>query len=78
VAVLGNIGRDVTPQLAHAFLALSDDDAIVDQRSVPRAVAAAVAAVVLAVGAPLGFMVVKPGDHPQPAVSSKFSLLDDE
>jgi hypothetical protein len=68
----------VTPQLAHAFLALSDDDVIVDQRSVPRAVAAAAAAVALAVGAPLGFLVVKPGDHPQPAVSSKFSLLDDE
>jgi hypothetical protein len=68
----------VPPQLAHAFLALSDEDVIADQHSLPRAVTAAVAAVVLAVGAPLGFMVVKPGDHPQPAVSSKFSLLDDE
>jgi hypothetical protein len=78
VALLGKTGREVTPQLAHAFLALSDDEVIVEQRSVPRAVAAAAAAVVLAVGAPLAFMVVKPGDHPQPAVSSKFSLLDDE
>jgi predicted phosphoribosyltransferase len=78
VALAGNIRRDVPPQLAHAFLALSDDEVIVEQRSIPRAVAAAAAAVALAVGAPLGFLVVKPGDHPLPAVSSKFSLLDDE
>jgi hypothetical protein len=78
VALVGNIRRDVPPQLAHAFLALSDDDVIAEQRSIPRAVAAAAAAIVLAVGAPLGFLVVKPGDHPLPAVSSKFSLLDDD
>jgi hypothetical protein len=67
------------PQLAHAFLALSDDAALdADQHSVPRAVAAAFAAVVLAIGAPLGFLVVKPGDQPVPALVSKFSLHDDE
>jgi hypothetical protein len=64
--------------LAHAFLALADDDLDGDQRSLPRVLAAAAAAVVLAVGAPLGLIVVKPSDHPVPAISSKFSLLDDE
>ena len=68
----------MTPALAHAFLALSDDAPAVEQRSLPRAVAAAAAAVVLAVGAPLGVWVVKPGDHALPVVSSKLSLLDDE
>ena len=46
----------MSPPLAHAFLALADDDAFVDQRSRPRVLAAAVAAVVLALGAPLGFL----------------------
>ncbi len=76
---LGKTRRDEMPQLADAFLALSDDPvADVSQRSVPRAVAAAFAAVVLALGAPLGFLVVKPGDLPVPALASKFSLLDDD
>jgi hypothetical protein len=63
--------------LAHAFLALADDDAAADQRTVPRMLTAAVAAVVLAIGAPLGFLVVNPGDHPVATLSSKVSL-DDE
>jgi hypothetical protein len=67
------------PELAHAYLALCDDvGADVDQRSVPRAVAAAFTAVVLAVGAPLGWLVVSPDDHPVPAITAKFSLHDDE
>jgi hypothetical protein len=67
------------PPLAHAFLALADDAADLEQRSLPRALTAAVAAVALAVGAPLGFFVVKPSDHPVAALGSKFSLvLDDE
>jgi hypothetical protein len=66
------------PPLAHAFLALSDDDAIVDQRSRPRVLIAAVAAVVLALGAPLGFLAVHPSDHPAAALSSKFSLSPDD
>ena len=44
----------MSPPLAHAFLALADDDAALDQRTLPRVLAAAAAAVVLALGAPLG------------------------
>ena len=67
------------PQLAYAYLALADDPAPVDQRTLPRVVAAAVATVVLAVGAPLGLLVVNPSDHPiGPLSSSKFTLADDE
>ena len=49
----------MSPPLAHAFLALADDDALPDQRTLPRVVTAALAAVLLAVGTPLGFLVVK-------------------
>ena len=65
--------------LAHAFLALADEPAGVDQRTLPRVFAAAVATVVLAVGAPLGFLVVNPSDHAiGPLAGSKFALtLDD-
>jgi len=67
------------PQLAYAYLALADDPAPVDQRTLPRVVAAAVATVVLAVGAPLGLLLVNPSDHPiGPLSSSKFTLADDE
>ena len=67
------------PQLAYAYLALADDPAPVDQRTLPRVVAAAVASVVLAVGAPLGLLLVNPSDHPiGPLSSSKFTLADDE
>jgi hypothetical protein len=69
----------MSPPLAHAFLALADDDALVDQRSRPRVLAAAAAAVVLALGAPLGLVSLGPSDHPVGALSSKLSLgLDDE
>ena len=68
----------MTPPLAHAFLALSDDDLYVEQRTLPRVFAAALAAVVLAVGAPLGFLVVKAGDHPVPALSAKSPLSGDD
>jgi hypothetical protein len=65
--------------LADAFLALADDPERVDQRTLPRLVAAAAATVVLAVGAPLGFLVVNPSDHAiGPLAGSKFALtLDD-
>ena len=66
----------MSPPLAHAFLALADDDATVDQHSRPRVVAATVAAVVLALGAPLGSASLHPSDHPVGALSSKVS--DDE
>jgi hypothetical protein len=65
--------------LAHAYLALADDDTFADQRTRPRIFAAAATAVVLALGAPLGFLSLHPSDHPVAAVSSKFSFgLDDE
>ena len=64
------------PPLAHAFLALADDDAAPDQRTLPRVVVAAVAAVALAVGAPLGFLVVKPSDQPVATLATKVSLDD--
>ena len=57
--------------LAYAFLALADDGAAADQRTLPRMLAAAAAAVVLAVGAPLGFLVVNPSDQPIGPLSSK-------
>jgi hypothetical protein len=65
--------------LADAFLALADDPEQVDQRTLPRLLAAAAATVVLAVGAPLGFLVVNPSDHAiGPLAGSKFALtLDD-
>ena len=65
--------------LADAFLALADDPERVDQRTLPRLVAAAAATVVLAVGAPLGFLVINPSDHAiGPLAGSKFALtLDD-
>jgi hypothetical protein len=66
------------PPLAEAFLALSDDDAVVDQRTRPRVLASAAAAVVLALGAPLGVLALRPADHPVAALSSKSSLAQDE
>jgi hypothetical protein len=66
----------VSPPLAHAFLALADDD-LPEQRTLPRVVTAALAAVVLALGAPAGFLVVDPSDHPVATLASKVSL-DDE
>ena len=67
----------MSPPLAHAFLALADDDSLPAQRTLPRAVTAAVAAVVLTLGAPLGFLVVNASDHPVATLATKFSLDDD-
>ena len=67
------------PQLAYAYLALADDPEPVDQRTLPRVFAAVAATVILAVGAPLGWLVVNPSDHPiGPLSSSKFTFADDE
>ena len=64
--------------LAHAFLALADDPAPVDQRTRPRVFAAAAATLVLAVGAPLGLL-VNPADHAVgPLAGSKFTLSPDD
>jgi hypothetical protein len=75
----------MSPPLAHAFLALADDDAFVDQRSRPRVLAAAVAAAALALGGPLSYVALPRPDassplrsHPVAALSSKFSLSPDE
>ena len=59
--------------LAHAFLALSDDGAAGEQRTLPRVVGATVAAVVLALGLPLGWHVT-PKAQPVAALSSKSTL----
>ena len=67
------------PQLAYAYLALADDPEPVDQRTLPRVFAAVAATVVLAIGAPLGWLVVNPTEHPiGPLTSSKFAFADDE
>jgi hypothetical protein len=65
------------PQLAYAYLALADDDEPVSQRTLPRMIAATAAAVVFAIGAPLGFLVVNPADHPIGPLSSKFTFEHD-
>jgi hypothetical protein len=64
--------------LAHAFLALADDGAEADQRTLPRMLAAAAAAIVLALGVPLGWFAAKPAEHPVAALSSKSALLADD
>ncbi len=64
--------------LAHAFLALADDDSAPDQRTLPRVFTAALAAVVLALAAPAGFFAARPSEHPVAALSSKFSLAPDD
>jgi hypothetical protein len=68
----------MSPPLAHAFLALADDDAVADQRTRPRIFAATAAAVVLALGAPAGFLSLHPSDHPIGALSSKLSFGQDD
>ena len=68
----------MSPLLAHAFLALADDDVVPAQRTLPRVFSAGLAAVVIAIGTPLGFLVVKPSEHPVAALSSKSSLAADE
>jgi len=66
------------PPLASAYLALTDDDTPLPQRTIPRMLACAAASVVLAIGAPLGFVVLHPGDNPVGPLSTKLSLADDE
>jgi polygalacturonase len=61
--------------LAYAFLALADDGAGPEPRTLPRAVAAAAAAVVLAVGVPLGWYV---SEKPVGALSAKSALAQDD
>jgi hypothetical protein len=68
----------MSPPLAHAFLALADDGDRPDQRTLPRMLAAAAVSVALAVGAPLGFLAANPADHAVAALSSKFSLAQDD
>ena len=64
--------------LADAFLALSDDGAAGDQRTLPRMLAATLAAVVLAVGVPLGWYLTPRAAHPVAALSAKSALADGE
>ena len=64
--------------LAHAFLALADDRAEVEQRTLPRVVAAAAAAVALALGVPLGWYLAQPSEKPVAALSSKTALAPDD
>jgi hypothetical protein len=63
------------PSLAHAFLALADDDAPPARRSPATSVAALLAAVVLAVGLPLAWL----AEHPVAALGAKAgaALVDD-
>jgi hypothetical protein len=63
--------------LADAFLALSDDGAQAEQRTLPRALTATAAALALALGLPLGWHVT-PKAHPVAALSSKVSLAPGE
>jgi hypothetical protein len=63
----------MVPPLAHAFLALADDDSLPDQRTLPRVLVAAIAAWVLAFGLPLAMSV----QHPVAVLSSKTALVDE-
>jgi len=60
--------------LAHAFLALADDDALPEQHSLPRALVAALAALMIAAGLPLAAMSM---EHPLGVLSSKVSIVDE-
>jgi hypothetical protein len=64
------------PPLANAFLALIDDGAERDQRSLPRAVVAALAAVALALAVPLGWLAQNPVAVLGPKVHA--AALDEE
>jgi hypothetical protein len=68
----------MTPPLAHAFLALADDDSTPDQRTLPRVFSAALATVVLALAAPAGFFLARPSEHPVATLSSKVSFAPDD
>ena len=64
--------------LADAFLALTDDGTVPEQRSLPRLLAATAAAIVLAVGVPLGWYLTPRAAHPVAALSSKITPADNE
>lgn len=64
--------------LADAFLALSDDGAVSDQRTLPRMLAATLAAVALALGVPLGWYLTPRAAHPVATLSAKSALADGE
>ena len=64
--------------LAQAFLALADDGAEAEQRTLPRMLAAAAASVVLALGVPLGWYLAKPSEKPVATLSSKSAVAPDE
>ena len=63
----------MVPPLAHAFLALADDDTLPDQRTLPRVLVAAIAAWVLAIGLPLAMST----QHPPAVLSAKTSIVDE-
>ena len=63
----------MSPPLAHAFLALADDDTLPEQRTLPCVAIAALAAVVLAFGLPVAVS----KQHPVAALSSKVSIVDE-
>ncbi len=63
----------MVPPLAHAFLALADDEQLPSQRTLPRVVVAAIAAWVLAFGLPLAMSM----QHPVAVLSSKTTIVDE-
>jgi hypothetical protein len=63
----------MVPPLAHAFLALADDDSLPDQRTLPRVLVAAIAAWVLAFGLPLAMSM----EQPVAVLSSKTAIVDE-
>jgi hypothetical protein len=68
----------MSPPLALAFLALTDDDTAPNQRTLPRVLTAAVAAIVLTIAAPAGVFFAGPAEHPVAALNSKVSLAPDD
>jgi hypothetical protein len=63
----------MVPPLAHAFLALADDDSLPDQRTLPRVLVAALAAWTLAFGLPLAMSM----EHPVAVLSAKTAIVDE-
>ena len=64
------------PQLALAYLALTDDDQAAEQRTLPRMLAAALLTIALAF--PLATVVVKGHDHPVATLAGKAGLVFDD
>jgi hypothetical protein len=63
----------MVPPLAHAFLALADDDSLPEQRTLPRVVVAVIAAWALAIGLPLALST----QHPPAVLSAKTAIVDE-